>query len=70
MSISSISSGSVNHAPAIQPQDQTPRVGREKENDGDSDDGRSASSVQAKAHAKPSVNTSGQVTGTIINTKA
>jgi hypothetical protein len=40
------------------------QAGRDTSNDGDSDD----SSV--KAAAKPVVNTSGQVTGTTVNTKA
>ena len=65
MSISSVSP-SVTSTPPVQPQTQPARA-KEVENDHDKDDG--ASKVAAPAPTA-SVNTSGQVVGTTINTKA
>lgn len=65
MAITSATSSPANASVVLaQPEPkEVQRTGREKENDGDSDDG----GTQAP---KPVVNTSGQVTGTTINTKA
>jgi hypothetical protein len=69
MTISSVSSNII--SPAINnsqnvPQSNSKEVRGEKENDGDRDDGAS-SKVTAPT---PTVNTSGQTTGAIINVKA
>ncbi|HZW26106.1 MAG TPA: hypothetical protein VFF26_11530 [Gallionella sp.] len=66
MAISSVSSGSVNLA-AMQSPVHAENV-RERENDGDSDDG--ASQSVAAAQPRPTVNTSGQTIGSIINVQA
>ena len=66
MSISPVAS-SVQHTPAVQSQTQPVRA-KEVENDKDKDDG--ASKVVAPPTPSPSVNTSGQVVGSTINTQA
>lgn len=66
MTISSVSAH-VNHTSAVQPQKQPTSV-KEVENDKDKDDG--GSTVAAQAAPRPSVNTSGQVVGSHINTTA
>jgi hypothetical protein len=66
MAISSVSSGSVNFA-AMQSPVHAESV-RERENDGDSDDG--ASQSVAATQPRPTVNTSGQTIGSIINVQA
>ena len=52
-----------------QPQSQTERAA-EQENDKDSDDGTKAVAVNANAPLQPTVNTSGQTVGAIINVQA
>lgn len=68
MSVNSVNSGS-SYASQIQaqPQMHSERAG-EKENDNDSDDVGAAAAVNAAP--KPTVNTSGQTIGSIINVKA
>jgi hypothetical protein len=66
MPISSISSGSSNIA-ALLPQSQPPQV-REREGDGDGDDGSKVAATSASQG--PTVNTSGQVVGSLINVQA
>jgi hypothetical protein len=65
MSISSVSSN-VKSVPPVEPQTQLARA-KEVENDHDKDDG--ASKVAAPAPTA-SVNTSGQIVGSTISTKA
>ncbi len=69
MAINAVTSGS-NYVSQVQPQPQThaERV-NEKKQDGDRDDGGSAAAT-ANAVLKPTVNTSGQTVGSIINVKA
>ena len=66
MALSSVSSG-VNTTAAVQPQSQPVRA-KEAENDKDKDDG--ASKVATQATPSPTVNTSGQVVGSLVNTQA
>ena len=66
MSINSVSSN-VQNTPPLQPQTQQAPV-KEAENDKDSDDG--ASKAVAQPAPGPSVNSTGQVVGNIINTQA
>jgi hypothetical protein len=69
MAISSVSSNNISQAINNNqgvPQSTSKEVRGEKENDGDRDDGAS-SRVTAPT---PTVNTSGQTTGAIINVKA
>ncbi|MBI1174098.1 MAG: hypothetical protein GC139_02395 [Sideroxydans sp.] len=66
MSISSVSSSYSNTA-AIQPQSQPAEV-RDREGDADGDD--SSKVAAAPASQGPTVNTSGQTVGSIINTQA
>lgn len=68
MAIDSISSGS-SYTSQVQLQSQLPseRVG-ERENDNDTDDARTAAA--ANVAQKPTVNTSGQTIGSIINVTA
>ncbi len=66
MEISSVSS-SVKNAAAVQPQNPPVRA-KEVENDKDKDDG--ASRAAAQAASRPTINTSGQVVGSIVNTQA
>lgn len=70
MAISPVSSG-VNTATAVQPQNQPARA-KEVENDKDKDDGASKAAAQntAQAAPRPTVNTSGQVVGSVVNTQA
>ncbi|HEX5338163.1 MAG TPA: hypothetical protein VFW53_06970 [Gallionella sp.] len=63
MSISSISSSASSAVSSIPQSSQVMR--KEKENDGDTDDGSSKMNA-----AKPTVNTSGQVIGANINVTA
>lgn len=67
MAINSINSGG-NYVSQVQPQPQShaERVS-EKENDGDRDDGGMAA---VNATPQPTVNTSGQTVGSILNVKA
>jgi hypothetical protein len=65
MAISSVSSG-ISAATQLQSQ---PVRGREAENDKDKDDGAANAVAQAAAQ-RPSVNTSGQVVGSVINVQA
>ena len=67
MAISSVSSN-VNTAAAVQAQSQTARA-KEVENDNDKDDGAS-SAAATQAAPRPTVNTSGQVIGSIVDTQA
>lgn len=67
MSVSSISSNSALTAQLVKQQSETgeaTRAGRDVRPDGDGDDGGGAK------QPAPVVNSSGQTTGTIINTKA
>ena len=66
MEISSVSS-SIPNVAAAQTQSQLARV-KEVENDKDKDDG--ASKQVAQAAPRASVNTNGQVVGSIVNTQA
>lgn len=66
MEISSVSSSSKSVA-AVQSPTQTSRA-REAENDNDKDDG--AAKIAQQATPRPTVNTSGQVVGSIIDTQA
>ena len=69
MAINSIGSSASNTLQAIQSRVEAPMIATgEKENDGDSDDMK----VNAPPPPRPlpSVNTSGQITGQIINIKA
>ena len=70
MAISPVSSN-VNTATAVQPQTQPVRA-KEAENDKDKDDGASKAVAQnaAQAAPRPTVNTSGQVIGSVVNTQA
>lgn len=70
MAIGPVSSG-VNTTSSVQAQNQAVRA-REVENDKDKDDGASAAAAKnaAQAAPRPSVNTSGQVVGSIVNTQA
>jgi hypothetical protein len=68
MSVSSVGSSSNAYLPALQQQSSTSAVqaiGREREKDGDKDDGIAAAKPPA-----PSVNLNGQTTGTTINVTA
>ncbi len=70
MSINSVSSSSLASALQVLQKPEAKEVnqrGRDTRVDGDSDDGRKASVAAA---TKPSVNSSGQATGTIISTTA
>jgi len=60
-------SPSLQKTTAVQPQAQASRA-KEVENDKDKDDG--ASKVATQAAPRPTVNTSGQVVGSFINTQA
>jgi len=66
MSINSVSANVQNTSP-VQPQTQPVRA-TEVENDKDKDDGASTTAVQSTPG--PSVNTTGQVVGGIVNTQA
>ena len=68
MSVSSVGSSSNAYLSALQQQSSTSAVqaiGRERESDGDKDDG-----VAAAKAPTPSVNLSGQTTGSTINVTA
>lgn len=67
MAISPVSS-SVNNTAAVQPQ-KPPVPAKEVENDKDKDDGASKAAA-AQTAPRPTVNTSGQVIGSNINTQA
>ena len=68
MAIGSVSSGV--STPSVQAQNQVSRA-KEAENDKDKDDGASAAAQNAaQAAPRPTVNTSGQVVGSIVNTQA
>lgn len=71
MTIDSVNSGrNRNYVSQIQPQQQShaERV-TERENDGDRDDGSNAAMMNAPS-ASATINTSGQVIGSIIHVKA
>ena len=70
MAIGSVSSGA-NAASLVQTQNQTVRP-REAENDKDKDDGsvKAAAQNAAQSAPRPTINTSGQVVGTLIDTQA
>jgi hypothetical protein len=70
MDINSVGSGR-NYVSQTQPQPQTYAEQKvaEKENDNDKDDAIKAAAV-SDTQAKPTVNTSGQTIGAIINVKA
>ncbi len=66
MAVNSVSPGSYN-SPSVQPQAQTNRT-REKTSEAKREDTHKA--APPSEHASPTVNTSGQAVGTVINTKA
>ena len=70
MAIGPVSSGA-NTASLVQTQNQVVRP-REAENDKDKDDGAAKAAAQNATQAAPSptVNTSGQVVGSVVNTQA
>ena len=67
MAIGSVSS-SVNTSAAVQVRGSEETRKNEVENDGDKDDG--ASGAAAQAAQRPTVNTSGQTIGSVINVQA
>lgn len=68
MEISSAAS-SVRNTPPVQPQTPPVRT-KEVENDGDKDDSATKLAAATQAAQRPTVNTSGQVVGSIVNTQA
>ncbi len=65
MAVNSVSPGSYN-SPSVQPQAQAQRT-REKQSEAKHEDAHRSASAE---HKSPTVNTSGQTVGTIVNTKA
>ncbi len=65
MAVNSVSPGSYN-SPSVQPQTQTPPA-REKKSEAKREEPPKSSPPE---HDRPTVNTSGQTVGTIVNTKA
>jgi hypothetical protein len=72
MSITSVASGvnlpATAHVPTAPEAGEKTVNGRDARNDGDADDG--ATTTAAPASAAPTVNTSGQTVGTLVNVKA
>jgi hypothetical protein len=65
MAVNSVSPGSYN-SPSVQPQTQTPPA-REKKSEAKREEPPKPSQTE---NNRPTVNTSGQTVGTIVNTKA
>jgi hypothetical protein len=65
--ISTVASSS--YTPSVKPE-TLEAPGRDTKNDHDKDDVGGASSATSASAPKPTVNTQGQVTGTVLNTKA